>query len=138
MWNKSHFPSMLASKYENGLAQIRPFKKIAIGGDKGYPAIVVPRESFAVVVTDSATRTPELKAQQKSKVHVSTKLAPVRSVVERTIRRIKLFGRLGSSINHANQQDLLMLAVQFAAGFINESIDLGFLSLKNPTIEEED
>lgn len=90
------------------------------------------------MVTDSATRTPELKAQQKSKVHVSTKLAPVRSVVERTIRRIKLFGRLGSSINHANQLDLLMLAVQLAAGLINESIDLGLLSLKNPTIEEED
>jgi hypothetical protein len=123
---------MLEAKYGADVLARKPKKKIAVGGDKGYPGIEVNEELFHVLVTDSASRTDELKRRDKAKrksITVTPKLAATRSVVERTIRRIKMFLRLGSSTNQISQAPILELARGFVCGFINESLSLGELSL---------
>jgi hypothetical protein len=130
LWGNSGIADTLSAHYRPELDDAKPRKKIAIGGDKGYPNIDVDEQLFHVLVTDSASRTPKLKARGKKKTTtITTKLAGIRSVVERSIRRIKLFERLGSSSNQVGQGKLLYKATRFVCGFVNESLDLGELSL---------
>jgi hypothetical protein len=108
--------------------------RVAVGGDKGYPSIKVSNDIFAVLVTESAAKTDAANEGEKKRPNVeySATFAPLRAVVERTIRRIKLFERLGGSANYASQGKLLEHSVRFVCGYINDDIDAGRLSLVKP------
>ena len=138
MWSQSGVVKELECKYVSDLRERREI--LAIGGDKGYPYIEFQSLSnFKLLITMSATKEQgfDKKIRQSRKwLEFRKDLAPVRSVVERTIRRLKLFGRLGGSNNQVNQNKILWNAVIFTAGWTNECMDLGEVILVNDeTIE---
>jgi hypothetical protein len=136
MWKESGVVQLVADAYGGDLrarassSHGGSFQKLAIAGDKGYSNAHIDTNIMHLLVTSSATETADLRLLKSRRKHVtfSKTLAPIRSVVERTIRRLKIFQRLGSN-NQITQNPTLYDAIKFAAGYINKQVRSGQLVL---------
>lgn len=137
LWSESSVEHFFKSSWEpefnilNSGRQSNHMRFVAVGGDKGYSNLKIDTGFFRLLVTESGAASDELKSQRmkdKTKKY-SSAFAPYRSVVERTIRRMKLFERLGSKNNCINQLRVLSDAVKFVAGFHNEELRIGNIKI---------